>query len=336
MTALALTLSGAFCFQPPPPLVTVAESKVRSPNRAFPSNLKWQATPTQNGRCCWLSPKATRSQLLISLHATNLGDGDEDKVSSYRAPSETHFGNFGFYCIIAALYWYFMVFGAAAASYGLPVPDFIPLIPGWPANDADFQDVIEDSYHFFYLSELLQNQDAPYVSPPRLAVFNLVEAWVFAFLPVLWKDPKRLPRPALLSSWALLGINLTNAFLAPYLAITELLGGKGKCNDSSVPETYPKNRLFSISFALIASLVVGYAAIQSTSVATSSDWKEFFDLAVTNRTYLAFCVDPIVLSIFQPLVLARVRNDGNTKSLDYVAFVGIIAWLLASDDEDFV
>eukprot|EP00592_Proboscia_alata_P013023 CAMPEP_0194388066 /NCGR_PEP_ID=MMETSP0174-20130528/96252_1 /TAXON_ID=216777 /ORGANISM="Proboscia alata, Strain PI-D3" /LENGTH=69 /DNA_ID=CAMNT_0039178937 /DNA_START=57 /DNA_END=262 /DNA_ORIENTATION=- len=33
---------------------------------------------------------------------------------------------------IAGLYWYLLVFGAAASSSGLYIPEWIPLIPGWP------------------------------------------------------------------------------------------------------------------------------------------------------------------------------------------------------------
>jgi hypothetical protein len=88
-----------------------------------------------------------------------------------------------------------------------------------------------------------------------------------------------------------------------------------------------------MTFGAIASLVVAYAVFQSAFVATSADWKEFFELAASNRTYLAFCVDPVFLAIFQPLILARV-NGGESKPLDYVPFVGLAAWLFSSDEKD--
>jgi hypothetical protein len=173
----------------------------------------------------------------------------------------TNWTNFGLFAGISVLYWYLLVFGAAAKVNGLPVPDFIPMdTPGRPATQEDFQPLIDDSYHFFYLSELLQNKDAPYVIPPRLSVFNFVEAWIVAVLPVLWKDPKRLPRPLLLGSWLILGINLTNAFLAPYLAITELLGREEEHSKEAI---LPKNRVFSSVFGGIAAAVAGYALFQS-------------------------------------------------------------------------
>jgi hypothetical protein len=244
--------------------------------------------------------------------------------------STTNWTNFGLFAGVSVLYWYLMVFGAAAKVNGLPVPDFIPMdIPGWPATQEDLQPVIDDSYHFFYLSELLHNKDAPYVIPPRLAVFNFVEAWIFALLPVLWKDPKRLPRPLLLGSWLILGINLTNAFMAPYLAITEF-----RREPSSEEASIPKNRVFSSAFGGTAAAVAGYALFQSVVVATGADWTEFWELAANDRSYFAFCLDPIVLAIFQPFLLARVKkNESSLEPLDYVPFVGLIAWLFRGDEE---
>jgi hypothetical protein len=239
---------------------------------------------------------------------------------------------FGLFTSIGLLYWYLMVFGAAAQANGLPVPDFIPMTPGWPATDQDFVPVIEDSYHFFYLSELLGNEEAPYVIPPRLAIFNVVEAWIFAMLPALWKDTnKRLPRPILLGSWLFLGINLTNAFLAPYLAITETRDNNRDMASGVSASPSFLSTLFPRVFGSISSAVVIYAVYQSTVVATSADWSEFWGLVQTDRSYLAFCVDPIIFAIFQPLILGRIKSE--REVIDFVPFIGLVAWLLAAADK---
>lgn len=275
-----------------------------------------------------------------SLFSSSRNSNDGSKEIRTPAPPTPNWGSFALFSSVGVLYWYIMVFGAAAQANGLPVPDFVPMSPGWPASDADFVPVIEDSYHFFYLSELLHNEDAPYVIPPRLAVFNLVEAWIFAMLPALWKDTqRRLPRPILLGSWLLLGINLTNAFLAPYLAITELrwLAEEGESNNNESSSSSSQNprpflsKAFPRVFGAIASTVVGYALYQSTIVATSADWSEFGTLVQTDRSYLAFCVDPVFFALFQPLILARVKNTLNT--IDYIPFVGLIAWLFSTEEE---
>ena len=252
--------------------------------------------------------------------SSNIGDDGDDSDS-------TSLLRFSAFAGVGALYWYLLVLGAAAKANGLPVPDFIPMVPGWPVSDADLAPVLEDSFHFFYLSDLLQNPDAPYVSPPRLAIFNLVEAWIFAMLPALWRDSnRRLPRPVLLVSWLALGINLTNAFLAPYLALTELRG-----DDENEDTPVQKNSIISGIFAAIAIAVVGHAAIESLTVATKTDWAEFIQLAKTDRSYLAFCVDPILFAFFQPLLLARIKKQSDPK--DYIPFVGLMIWLLSGETE---
>jgi hypothetical protein len=240
---------------------------------------------------------------------------------------------FLFFASIGILYWYLMVFASAAASNGIYVPDFIPLVPGWPPSDADLAPVLEDSNHFFYLSELLKNADAPYVNPARLAVFNIVEAWIFGLLPLLWRDPKRLPRPVLLLGWSILGINLTNAFLAPYLATSELIAPT-TATEVANAASHGKNRIVSAIFGLIVWMVVTNALYQSVVVANAHDWYNFFQLAQTDRTYLAFCVDSILLAVFQPLIFARIREGKERNVFHYVPIFGLIAWLLLEEEKD--
>uniref|UniRef100_A0A7S1D6D4 EXPERA domain-containing protein n=1 Tax=Cyclophora tenuis TaxID=216820 RepID=A0A7S1D6D4_CYCTE len=220
---------------------------------------------------------------------------------------------------IGFLYWYWMVFGAAAASNGLPgIPDFLPMTPGWPPSQEDLQGPLDDAYHFFYLSEFLGKTDAPFAPPTRLAVYNVAEAWIFAMLPLLWKDSKRLPRPVLLGLWAILGINLTNAFLAPYLFVTEAFV-------PTTTEFREKNRLVSFTMGSIASAVALYAISQVLFATSIGDWNQFLNECKMDRTYFAFVVDLGLFSLFQPYLLRRVA--GRNKSLDYVPFVGLMSWL---------
>lgn len=222
---------------------------------------------------------------------------------------------------VAFFYWYWLVLGAAASSNGLPVPDFIPMVPGWPPSPEDLQGPLDDAPHFFYLSELLDNPDAPFAPPARLALYNVAEAWIFAYLPALWKDPKRLPRPALLGLWATLGIGLTNAFLAPYLLVTEIFSS----DDTTV--VTEKNQVFSFLFAGIASAVAGFALFETATVITPQDWSDFFASCKVDRTYFAFVVDICLFSLFQPYILRR-ANGGENQSTDFIPFVGLMAWLL--------
>ena len=265
-----------------------------------------------------------RSLDLISLQASARSGSDGDNENK-------NWSKLALYGGIGFLYWYWMVLGAYAASEGLPgIPSFLPLTPGWPPSMDDLQPALEDSAHFFYLADALQTGDAPTVQPVRLALFNVAEAWVFAFLPALWKDPKRLPRPVLLGLWLVLGINLTNAFLSPYLFVTEALASSSE--DQTV--TTGKNTLISKLFAGIAMAVAATALATTATQATAADWEQIQQLVQTDRTYLAFVVDLGLFSVFQPLILQRARHGSSAVSaLDNVPFLGLIAWLWESPTE---
>ena len=78
-------------------------------------------------------------------------------------------------------------------------------------------------------------------------------------------------------------------------------------------------------FGAIASTVIGYALYQSAIVATAADWSEFYGLVQTDRSYLAFCIDPILFALFQPFLLMRVKNE--LQPIDYIPLFGLIHWL---------
>lgn len=237
-------------------------------------------------------------------------------------------------------YWYFLVFGAAAHENGLWVPDFIPLVPGWPPSDADLAPVIEDSVHFFYISDALGvlsspgaevvgdavGQTPPPPPPLRLAFFNLAEAWVFLFLPVLLTDRKRLPVPIVIGMW-IGALGLTNAFLMPYLAFREVLGTASDTDDGegdSVDDA--AQSILSSAFGVVATAVVGWAAFQVGTESTVEQWTEFGNLVVSDRTYLAFAIDLVIFAVTQKFLLAQVSPTSN-KPIYGVPFVGLIAWL---------
>lgn len=260
---------------------------------------------------------------------------------------------------VAIFYWLYLVFGAAAAKAGVPVPDFIPLVPGWPPTDADLAPALEDSAHFFYIQDLLNSfgsdvdvvageiQQQQQQQPPvvRLAVFNFAEAWVFAFLPVLLADKKRLPLPVVLFTWAG-ALGLTNAFLAPYLATREGLAVAFFDDATEGGDSHKggKNTVVAVGVGAIASAVAVYASITCLSNSSLDDWENFAKLATEDRTYLAFCVDLVLFSVLQPFLLGRVWKQtvkgGNTDDDDdpsmpqiyNVPFVGLMAWLFGGSD----
>jgi len=50
------------------------------------------------------------------------------------------------------------------------------------------------------------------------------------------------------------------------------------------------------------------------------------NLVKADRTYSAFAVDLVLFSVFQPIILKRVR-DGERDVVDFVPWVGLGAWL---------
>lgn len=250
--------------------------------------------------------------------------------------------------LVAFMYWYLMVFGALADSAGLPVPSWLPLAPGWPPSDADLAPALEDSAHFFYIQDALDSLfsgQSVVSSPPtvRLAVFNLAEAWVFSFLPALTADARRLPLPVVLVTW-IGALGLTNAFLAPYLAFRELFAsleedaGDRELGlavtetefDAEKMDVKGRNAFLSILFGVIASSVVAYAGVSCAADSTWQEWADFGRLAAEDRTYLAFCVDLFLFSLFQPFLLRRIcEQEQQPISGTYnVPFIGLVAWLL--------
>ena len=239
------------------------------------------------------------------------------------------------FATIAIAYWYLLVFGAAAASAGLPVPDFIPLVPSWPPSDADLAPALEDSAHFFYIKDILEGKDAN-VPPVRLAVFNFAEAWIFAFLPVLLADAKRLPIPAVFFAWTG-GLGLTNAFLAPYLFFREAfaLGDDGHVDvdDNASSTKGGRNALLSVAVGVIATTVAAYAGYDCITASTASDWGDFVQVAKADRTYTAFLVDLALFSASQSFLLRRIhsqQNEDGDESMPQiydVPFVGLMSWL---------
>lgn len=234
------------------------------------------------------------------------------------------------------------VFGAAAEANGLPVPSFIPLVPSWPPTDQDLAPVIEDSLHFFYISDILNyfsgdpstststvavDGVVPTELPAlRLAFFNLAEAWVFAFLPLLLADKKRLPLPVVLGTW-FGALGLTNAFLAPYLAFRQLFQQNEQDGDLDETDKSNDNKILKVGFGSIASLVVGYAFFETalTTFTSPGEWGTFFNLVQTDRSYLAFAVDLILFSFFQSFLLEEVSNSADSD--EKTPFIGLMKWL---------
>jgi hypothetical protein len=227
---------------------------------------------------------------------------------------------------IGGAYWYLLVFGAAAAAGGLPVPEWLPLTPGWPPSEADLAPVLEDSANFFYIPDALAALGGPPADATlpalRIGLFNLAEAWVFALLPLLLEDRRRLPLWVVLPTW-LGALGLTNAFLAPYLAARAALATAEPGRARSALGTALATSCGAVAAAVAATAVLHVAPL------SAAEWGEFGQLCAADRTYAAFVVDLALFSAFQAYLMRDVPEGPRTPgSLRYVPFVGLVAWLL--------
>lgn len=270
---------------------------------------------------------------------------DDDAAVDSQSRSEASLFVAVVFFAVAALYWYMLVFAAALASAGFPVPSFISLTPGWPPSDLDLAPAVEDSIHFFYLSDLLETlgsvsddglaetAQASITQPTvRFAVFNLAEAWIFAMLPALLADKRRLPLPVVIATW-LGALGLTNAFLTPYLAFRELFASNlfGTERTDDFDGVGGRNAVLSPAFGAISLSVVGFATMSAFG-ASPEQWADFGELAVSDRTYTAFCVDLVLFSVIQPFLLrcATAGYQKETPAVYNIPFIGLLAWLFGT------
>ena len=99
----------------------------------------------------------------------------------------------------------------------------------------------------------------------------------------------------------------------------------------STREARGKNQISSYIFGGISSVVVAYAIGQCLG-AEPQAWSDFRDLVLSDRTYLAFCVDLPLFAVFQPIILSRIKNEQLTI-VDYIPVVGLLSWILLKEEK---
>ncbi len=208
-----------------------------------------------------------------------------------------------------------------------PPGQLVPGEPAWAMRPETIQEILNESLNFFLILPLLNLTglhyiEAPTVHPILEALFNFAEAWIFMFLPLLLADRSTAHLPKILIwSMAMFG---TNAVLTPYMALRY---------SAPIPpalEETDKGGLASI-FGWIG-LSVGIIALIWGFVGRP----EFGDLAermkylveqvMTDRVTLAFCVDLMLFSVFQALLLGAVNS--RIGWLRFVPFWGLAVWLI--------
>lgn len=206
----------------------------------------------------------------------------------------------------------------------------IPGEPFWAIQLETLQEVINESVNFFFILPILnileiQGIEPPLVHPVIQAQFNFAEAWIFMFLPLLLADQrvKNFPKIPL---WSI-AMFLTNVFLIPYMAIRY---------NQPIPEqlTQPQKGILARIFGWIG-LIIGIIAIAwifwdpSEFGNLAQKFQYFGEQIKSNRVTIAFCVDLILFTIFQSLLMGEIMSsDSKVRWLRFVPFWGLAVWLI--------
>ena len=266
-------------------------------------------------------------RLVTPLVRRFMGSADPSATpaSSPRAPelpSSRQTGTAVLFGAIALLYTYVLLLS--------PSGQLLPGDPAWNIQPDTVKEVLDESINFFFVLPILNGlgvttMQAPVVHPMTEALFNLAEAWIFMFLPLLLLDRRgdALPKRVI---WGM-AMFLTNVFLTPYMAL--------RAAAPMVPSdvSIPKDRLARV-FGWIG-LIVGTGAIAWGILARPEfgGWVErsqyFLEQLTMNRVAIAFCVDLTLFALFQAMLMSAIEpRDSKKRWLRFIPFWGLALWLI--------
>ncbi len=223
---------------------------------------------------------------------------------------------------LSAAYIYILLFS--------PPGQLVPGEPAWAIRPDTLQEVLSESLNFFFILPILNAVGidyikAPTVHPVNQALFNFAEAWIFMFLPLILADRRgrNLPKFPI---W-LMAMFLTNAILGPYMALRYRAPLPQSKNDSQKGWL---ERWFGWTGLTVGTIALVWGWIGRPEFGDLVERAQYFgEQLMTNRVTLAFCVDLVLFSIFQAILLRAVNSSGKVmRWLRYIPFWGLAAWLL--------
>lgn len=211
----------------------------------------------------------------------------------------------------------------------LSPPSWLPGDPIWAIQTDTIQKILDESLNFFFILPLLNlvgiGWPAPTVHSAALGFFNLAEAWIFMFLPLMMMDKwsQHLPRVML---WAL-AMFLTNVFLMPYMALR--LNESGE-KSNHLLEKGPLARLFGSLGLTVGTLAVIWFCFNRPELGgILSRFDYLGQMVITDRVTLAFMVDITLFWVFQSWLMGAIIPVGERlRPLRFVPFWGLAIWLL--------
>lgn len=229
---------------------------------------------------------------------------------------------------LASLLW-----AATAVYVGLLLLSpsaWLPGDPVWAITPDTLEEILNESLNFFFILPLLNiigisYLQAPTVNPAMQGFFNLAEAWIFMFLPLMLLDKRSQHLPKKLF-WGL-AMFLTNVFLMPYMALR--LGTP----PSNLQKSLNKGtlaRLFGSFGLIVGNLAVIWFCFNRPELGGVISRLDYLgQQLVSNRVTLAFAVDMALFWIFQIWLMGAIVAKGERgRALRFIPFWGLGLWLL--------
>lgn len=228
--------------------------------------------------------------------------------------------------------WVFRGLWVATAVYVglllLSPPAWLPGEPIWAIKPDTIQEILDESINFFFILPLLNwvgiaYPQAPAVHPAAQSFFNLAEAWIFMFLPLMLLDQRSQHLPRILFWGA--AMFLTNVFLMPYMAL--------RLNRPEAQASLNKGILArllgAVGLTVGALAVIWFCGNQPELGGIMSRFAYLGRQIMTDRVTLAFTVDIVLFWTFQIWLMGAVIPAGEgTRALRFFPFLGLGLWLL--------
>ncbi|NEQ98613.1 MAG: nuclear transport factor 2 family protein [Cyanothece sp. SIO2G6] len=223
---------------------------------------------------------------------------------------------------IAIFYTYILILS--------PPGQWLPGEPIWAIQPETIHEVVAESTNFWFILPILNHLgihfiEAPVIHPITEALFNLAEAWIAMFLPLLLLDRRGQGLPKV-SIWGG-ALFLTNVFFTPYMALRA-------SNPQVQDDQPPQKTLLARMFALVG-LGVGTGAIAWGLFARPEfgDWmarsQYLLMQLTTNRVAIAFGVDLVFFAVFQIILMGAIEPQNSRKRwLRFIPLWGLGVWLL--------
>ena len=224
--------------------------------------------------------------------------------------------------LVAILYTYVLLLS--------PPNQLLPGEPIWAIQPETLQEILDESLNFFLILPILNGvgihvMESPTVHPTLEALFNFAEAWIFMFLPLLLMDKRGRHLPKVLM-WSV-AMFLTNVMLTPYMALRYTVP---RPQEKDEPEKSWLARLFGWIGLIVGTLAIVWGFVGRPEFGDLAQRAQYFrELLMSNRVTIAFCVDLVLFSIFQGVLLTAVVPSNKRKRwLRYVPFWGLAVWLI--------